>query len=86
MPEEAWLDKKKAKIISVMVTNIPPIRPRALLPAALSLVAKGMSFLLVIPKALARFIPAAVIWAPESAVAVAWAEMLVTLGRGRESS
>ena len=46
----------------------------------------GMSSLLVIPKAWARFILAPVIWAPKSAVAGAWADMLVTLGRGRESS
>ena len=52
------LDKKKLKIILMMVINIPPIRPRTLLLAALSVVAKGMSSLLVIPKAWARFIQA----------------------------
>jgi hypothetical protein len=49
-----------------MVINIPPISTRALLPEAVSLVAKGMSYFLVMPMAWARFIPATVIWAPES--------------------
>ena len=83
---QGCLDKNKVMIISVMVINIQPIRPMSLLQAALSLVAMGMSSLLVIQKVLARFIPAAVIWAPESAVAGAWAGILVTLGRGKESS
>ena len=46
----------------------------------------GMSSLLVIPRVWARFIPATVIWAPESAMADVRAHMLVTLGRGKESS
>ena len=62
------------------------ISPRPLSPAALTLVAKGMSSLLVIPEAGVRLIPATVIWAPESDMAGVWADLLVTLGRGKESS
>jgi hypothetical protein len=68
------------------VINVPPIIPRPFPPAALSRVAKGLSFLLVIPRAWTRLIPATVIWAPESAMACVWADLLVTLGRGKESS
>ena len=46
-----------------MVINNPPISHRALLPAVLSLVDKGISSLLVIPRAWVRFILATVIWA-----------------------
>ena len=50
---------------SVIVINNPPISPWALLPAVLSLVAKGISYLLVIPRAWVRFITATAIWAPK---------------------
>ena len=72
-------------VISILILSSDgdqhPTRP--LSPA---LVAKGMSSLLVIPRAWARLILATVIWAPESAMTGVWADLLVTLGRGTESS
>ena len=72
--------------LPVMVIRMPPSRPSPELFATFTLVASGISSLLVRPREWTKFMPPTTSWAPESVIPGIFTDLVVTLGRGNNNS